>query len=756
MKSVIRKLILITLCCGSSVSLGQQQFLNFMPNAQAIGLGNSAVALARDPAASYWNPAALAFLVTDHVLININDSSQFNYIGVTKYFPPSLTLGLNVCRPGVPDVNSDWAILALGYRLAPFLAIGTNVNITKTAENVMQSSFGFGIFLKSFPVYRADAGGGVFNGSWFTSKSMKDKICLGLTIHNVPINSDKKQHEFRLAVALKPAIPGPVFHLAYQASADTFSLHPGIQIPLFKHTAIFMGAKDFKSDQFAVGATTQWGPFQLDLAYRSAEAKLHASLMIRLSDDRRTMFQKYERLGAEKAKENNSKGALSNYSKALGYEPDNVELNYLVAALKKQTRQRSQTIDSLLTAGDKFAAKGWHINAYHSYQKILELDRNNTNAQKRLKELQPRLNIYLEQLFRQGVISFNQNEIRRAQRIFEEILYVDRTHAGAAVYLAKIDSMNASAANSYFYRGLGYYRQKNLLRAQQEFRATLNLDPNHKQAREYLSRVEREIETNRRQVERLLTEARSHEQKKQYLKAHTAYRRILEIEPGHEEARRRLESMKGQIRLVVDDKFQRAKNLFLRNDNQAAIAAFKEILTIDPDHVASKSYLKRATQRIEALAEQHYQRGQNFFQQKNWDMVIQECNLALGLNPNHTAAEELHRTALANLSLDKLYARGVDYYARGDYKNARSIFKQILAKEPNNAAAQDYLKRAEKAFDDRITEIFNTGMIKYTEGDYEEAINAWNNVLKIDPHHASALEYIQKAREKLDALNRIE
>lgn len=756
MKLVIRQFIVITLLFGTSAGYGQRDFSHFMPNAQAIGLGNSAVALARDPAASYWNPAALAFIITDRVLININDSSQFNYIGVTKYFPPALTLGLNICRPGVPDANSDWAILALGYRLAPLLSIGTNVNITKTVENVIQSSFGFGIFLKSFPIYRADASGGTVEGSWFTSKSMKDKISFGLTVHNVPINSPKRQHEFRLGVALKPANPGPIFHFAYHASADTFSLHPGIQIPLFKNTEIFMGAKDFKSDQFAVGASTQWGPFQLDLVYRSAEAKLHASLMIRLSDDRRTMFQKYERLGAEKAKENNLKGALSNYSKALGYEPDHEDLNYLVATLKKENRDRTQKIDSLLTAGDKFAAKGWHINAYHSYQKVLELDRNNSNAQKRLKDLQPRLSIYLEQLYRQGVLSFKQNEVKRAQRIFEEILYVDRTHAGAASYLAKIDSMTTTAANDFFYRGLGYYRQKNLSRAQQEFREALNLDPNHKQAREYFNRVEREIDTNRRQVQRLLTEAQSYEQKKQYVKAHSNYRRVLEIEPGHEEAHRRLELLKGQIRLVVEDKFQRAKNLFLRNDNQNAIAAFKEILAIDPDHVASKSYLKRATQRVEALAEQHYQRGQNFFQQKNWDMVIQECNLALALNPNHTAAEELHRMALANISLDKLYARGVEYFARGDYKNARSIFKQILAKEPNNTAAQDYLKRAEKAFDDRITEIFNTGMIKYTEGDYEEAINAWNNVLKIDPRHASALEYIQKAKEKLEALNRIE
>lgn len=756
MKLVIRKLIVIALFCNSSIGYGQQDFSRFLPNSQAIGMGNSAVALARDPGASYWNPAALAFIITDRVLININDSSRFNYIGVTKYFPPALTLGLNVCRPGVPDINSDWAILALGYRIAPFFSIGTNVNIAKTAENVIQSSFGFGIFLKSFPIYRTDANGRAAEGSWFTSKSMKDKISLGLTVHNVPINSDEKQYEFRFGAALKPANPGPIFHFAYHVSADTFSLHPGIQIPLFKNTEIFMGAQNFKSDQFAVGATTQWGPFQFDLVYRSAEAKLHASLMIRLSDDPRTMFQKYERLGAEKAKENNSKGALSNYSKALGYEPDNDDLNYLVATLKKQTRERSQKIDSLLAAGDKFAARGWHINAYHSYQKILELDRNNSSAQKRLKDLQPRLSSYLEQLFRQGVISFKQNEVKRAQRIFEEILYVDRTHAGAAAYLAKIDSMSTNAANDYFYRGLGYYRQKNLPRAQQEFREALYLAPNHKQAREYLNRVEREIETNRLQVERLLSEARSYEQKKQYVKAHSNYRRILEIEPGHQEARRKMEALKGQIRLVVEDKFQRAKNLFLRNDNQAAIAAFKEILAIDPDHAASKSYLKRATQRIEALAEQHYQRSLNFFQQKNWDMVIQECNLALALNPNHSAAEELHRTALANISLDKLYASGVEYFARGDYKNARAIFKQILAKEPNNAAAQDYLKRAEKAYDDRITEIFNSGMIKYTEGDYEEAINAWNNVLKIDPRHASALEYIQKAREKLDALNRIE
>ena len=81
---------------------------------------------------------------------------------------------------------------------------------------------------------------------------------------------------------------------------------------------------------------------------------------------------------------------------------------------------------------------------------------------------------------------------------------------------------------------------------------------------------------------------------------------------------------------------------------------------------------------------------------------------------------------------------------------------QLLIKEPGNEAANSYLKESERELANQIVELLNLGIEYFTDGYYEEAIKEWNKVLKIDPNHKSTLDYIQKAKERLKALNEIQ
>lgn len=753
MKRIIALFCTYLFLFQSSIVISQQKFFQFQPDAHAIGLGGSGAALTLDPSAIYWNPANIAFLTRDRIFINITDSLRFNYFAFTKFFPPSLGLGISVCQPRSAYFEQEFVTLALAYRAASFFSIGTNLNIMRTNYSDIYTSFGVGLFFKSFPAYRTTIPQNPSFWESFTSKNMKDKINFGIAIHNIPINYNEQDYELRAAVALKPVTSGPMFHFAYHVSQDTFSFHPGVQIPIFKGTEFYFGIKDLNPDDFAFGGTTRWGPFQVNLGYNSASSRIYASLLIRLSEEEKILLQKHRNQGTEQLKEENFNAALGEYLKALSYKPDDDEMNYLVSVLKKEVEDKSQKIDSLFRKADFYEQKGWYINAHTFLQKILELDLHNSRAKKRLKNLAPELNRYLDRLFRQGVADYNRNEVSRAEKIFKQIEAIDKNHSGVATYLAKIDSITSNTANDYYYRGVGYYKQGNLFRASQEFKEALAFNPGHKQAQEYLAKVEKELEANRRQIERLLRDAKNYEEKKLYIKANASYRKILEIDINHEIARRKINYLGSFIKNTVDEKFQRARNLYSRADYSGAIAEFREILSIDPDHASSRNYLNRATQRLEALANQHYQRAQNFYQQRNWDKVIQECNLTLSMNPNHNGAEDLKKTALGNTSLDKLLERGIHYFQIKDFSNAKPIFKQVLIKEPGNESANNYLRECERELASQIVESLNSGIEFFTDGNYEEAIKEWNKVLRIDPTHKSTLEFIQKAKERLKALN---
>ncbi len=747
--------IIISFSCPLT-SISQQEYSEFLPNAHSIGMGGSGVALPYDPAASYWNPANIAFLTTNRVLININNKSYLNCIALTKFFPPSFTLGINIFRPEVNNHHYDIANIAIGYRMASFFSVGTNFNFSKTMKDEIYSSFGFGLFFKSYPNFQPPQTSYNSIWNWFRSKQMKDKFCLGFSFHNIPFNYKKQNHEIRLGAAVKPHDLGPLIHFAYHFTPDSHSLHLGTLTTLSKYLDIYFGVKDLNINRFALGGAIDWGPFQMDLSYDFKYSNIYFSVMIRLSEEKSVLFQKYKDLGTRHIKNNDFKSALKVYLKALAYEPENKEINYLVSILNNETSRESKKIDSLFIAGKRFEEKDWFINAFISYQKILEIDRDNRKAQKHLKSLNSKLVPYLNGIYRQGVMYFNQNDLNRAKRIFEQIIIVDKKHQGANSYLAKIDSINTSAANEYYYRGLGYYNQRNLSRALDEFKEALTANPNHEPARQYLEKTEREIETNQQKINQFLREAQNYELKKQYVKATISYRKILEIDKSHQYAREKLAFLDGYIKTEVENKFQRAQGLYDQMDYSGAIVLFNEILSIDPDHRASKNYLRRTTDKLLVLADQHYERAQNFFHQKKWDLVLQECNLTLTMNSDHSGAKELQQTALANISIGKLLEKGLRYYERSDYLNARSTFKQVLAKEPNNVTAQNYLNRIETGLKERVDELFNMGMVKYAEGDYEEAIKEWKKILDIDPNYKSAKEYIQKAQERIDALKRIE
>lgn len=756
MKQIIKISIIIISILTSTISKAQPDFSQFLPNAQAIGIGGSNVALAADPAACYWNPGSIAFLTTNRVLLNIDNESYLNFIGLTRFFPPALSLGINILRSTYDSHHYDMAMIALGYRLLPFLSFGSSFNFSKTMEDKIYSSLGVGLFFKTVPDYQSRIYSSTSLWTWFRSKQMYDKFSFGASLHNVSLDENNKKHEFRIATAVKVHNRGPLIHFAYHITPDDYSLHLGSITPLSRHFDIYFGVNDLNINNFAAGGAVEAGPFEANISYDFKATKIYFSLMLRLGEANNALFQRYKEIGNQQIKDNNFAGALSAYKKALAYNPGDEDIIYLISVLRQDAGQTSQKIDSLVASGKSFEKRGWYINAFNTYQKILEIDRHNRSAHHRLKQLNPKLTPYLNQIFSQGVAYYNNQDLRRAELIFKQILQVDNNHQQAKLFLAKVDSINSSAADEYYYRGLGYYKQNNLTRARQEFKAALTFNPGHEQVKEYLDRTEREIATNNQLIENYLRDARNYEQTKQYVKAALSYRKILEIDKSHRYARDRLTYLDNHISKEIDEKFRRARRSYDRMNYSEAIIVLQEIFAIDPDHAASKNLLRRANQKIADLAQQHYERAQNFFNQNKWDIVLQECMLTLQMNPNHAAAKELQQMALANISLDKLIDKGSGFYQRGDYINARSTFKQVLAKEPNNATAQNYLTRIENDLKEQVEMLFNMGMVKYTEGDYDEAIKEWKKIFEIDPDHQSARDYIQKARERIDALKRIE
>lgn len=268
-----------TLLAGSSPSA---IFLLIAPGAAAGGTGEAQVAVATDAYASYWNPAALAFLPGQEVvyqraawLPNLADDLNYNYLGM-RYNSPSIgTFGGHVIYLDLGEQNrtdatgvdlgtfrSYMAAVTLGFgtQMSPRSSVGLNVKIIH--QNL--SSIGAG----------SEKGSGVstdfaFDIGYYRQRFLLSSLDFGLTVTNIGPKIafiDVEQADpspTNLKVGIKWRIFESEFNklaILYDMNKLLVSSHPGI---------------DFDGDGI-IGAYDEEGFRDLDAGEYSQDGRLEA------------------------------------------------------------------------------------------------------------------------------------------------------------------------------------------------------------------------------------------------------------------------------------------------------------------------------------------------------------------------------------------------------------------------------------------------------------------------------------------------
>ncbi|NOZ60844.1 MAG: tetratricopeptide repeat protein [Calditrichaeota bacterium] len=755
MKRIFTIQLLLCWALFQSQLFSQTNFSEFVPGAASKALGGSAIAFPGDASVVMWNPAALTMMLSDQVLLNVNDRSQIDFLGFTRFFPPKIGIGVNILPHSVYFPNATVASLGMGYRLHSDFSVGGNFNISKSDTGSVGSSFSVGIFYRPSPRFQFQKQ----QQSWFWqflhSSQIKDRVSFGLVFYNIPLAGKEKNHELRLGAAVRPFSYNYYFHLAWHIRNGGSNFFLGASTQLLKNVDLLVGMKDFNAKETTVGLSVRLFGTRLDFSYNDKNRMMNVSLGVIFGADEKTQAQQYRLLGTKLVKENDLFEGLKAYQKALVYDPVDETINLVVSVLQEKVNRQKKTIDSLFAIGQKFEEKGWYATAFQAYRQALNINPRHKKTLHHLKSLAPRLSNYLEDIFSKGVSLYEKNNINQAETMFSKILAVNANHAGAAKYMAKIDSIKTYTFSEYYYRGLGYYNQKRYKRAIEEFTRALALNPADKEAQRYKKSAQDRLQENKQRISKLLRDAKKFERQNLFVKANNRYRRILELDENNSYAREKVSYLHRYISAVVESKYQKARQLFNKGNWQGAIDAFTEILSIDPSHRGARNHLRRARNELNSALGKRYQQAKQYFNQKNYEKALEECNYILSVDANHAAAQTLQSQAYASISRQNLHEKGKQAFTKGDFLTARKIYREILAKEPNDKVAADYLKKCETKLKDRVEQLFNEGMVSYSEGDYHSAIQVWNKILAIDPNHKSTKEYIKKATERLDALNRI-
>ncbi|MCX8094514.1 MAG: PilT/PilU family type 4a pilus ATPase [Candidatus Goldbacteria bacterium] len=105
-------------------------------------------------------------------------------------------------------------------------------------------------------------------------------------------------------------------------------------------------------------------------------------------------------------------------------------------------------------------------------------------------------------------------------------------------------------------------------------------------------------------------------------------------------------------------------------------------------------------------------------------------------------------------TLKDIILEGLNIYKKGNIQGAIVKWQEGLNIDPENQQLKGYIKSAQEKLDimNNLPKILNEGLEIYKKGNITEAINKWEEVLKIDPNNKQAINYITGAKQKLKEL----
>jgi len=119
--------------------------------------------------------------------------------------------------------------------------------------------------------------------------------------------------------------------------------------------------------------------------------------------------------------------------------------------------------------------------------------------------------------------------------------------------------------------------------------------------------------------------------------------------------------------------------LTLNPNNYDCLLSLARLLVSGNDPLAAIKRYKQALSLNGSVAEVHYELGNVYMGQTEFDMAIQSFEASLRLNPRN------RDEVLANI--------GTCYMKKGDFLTAKLFFKQSLEANPDNASARSYMAR---------------------------------------------------------------
>lgn len=214
----------------------------------------------------------------------------------------------------------------------------------------------------------------------------------------------------------------------------------------------------------------------------------------------------------------------------------------------------------------------------------------------------------------------------------------------------------------------------------------------------------------------------------------------------------------------------KGKSYFQKDAFNDAMLAFDEALELDPynDILIRLKNLTSKKMKIAEIAT-YYKNGIQAIKQEEYQKALDSFDQVLELYPNHPEAKKYREIALSELDrikktrseVESAYQEAMSFYEKWDFAQAIDKFEEVLKIDSSHEQAQILLTECKNriADENKIEEIgffYTQGLGFYRSQQWEKAITCFNRVLKYMENHKGALEYKALAEEKLAIQTEVE
>jgi tetratricopeptide (TPR) repeat protein len=337
-------------------------------------------------------------------------------------------------------------------------------------------------------------------------------------------------------------------------------------------------------------------------------------------------------------------------------------------------------------------------------------------------------------------------------KLFTASLIIVFFHASGCItnYHSVRDNRDKSYAE-----GVELFKQNKYDEACAKFERVVEIDPDYRDAKQYLKRSKKLIILKKKNIEQ---KSDINYDKGVALMKHGRYGDALillllvqEQNPDHIDVDDKIDECREKLAPEFDKLLKLADRQYQQKQYLSAYATCMKAKIYNPSNMKVGTLMGEIEAKLKENASKYQVKGKEFFNKKQYNSALSMYQLAQKTNPWDSETKKMIDNINVKINLEKYYQRAVTFYKNGEYYNAKLVFVQVNNVEPSYKATEHYLKEISTRINSRADFFYNNGIAFYQKDNYEAAINEFNKVLSINPNHSNAQDYRTRAQTKLNA-----